>query len=201
LVTRVHNEAIKYNREGKKVILVGHKGHAEVRGTMGQAPMFLVDDHTLTNIPEWHALSEIAVLTQTTLSIDDTEKAVTKIKKKFPNALVRNDVCYATTNRQEAVKKLAAVVDLVLVMGSENSSNCNRLREVAEKAGVPAYLINNVAELDPGWLIGINRVGITSGASTPEVLIDEMITKIGPEAVSTLKGVEENVTFTLPKEL
>ena len=150
LVTRVHNEAIKYHREGKRIILVGHRGHAEVRGTMGQAPMALVDDHEEVELPLWNGNSPVAVLTQTTLSVDDTAKAVGKIRERYPNALVRNDVCYATTNRQTAVKALAKQVDLVLVIGAQNSSNCNRLREVAESLGVPAYLINSADDLDPG---------------------------------------------------
>ena len=201
LVTRVHNEAIKYSREGKKVILVGHRGHAEARGTMGQAPMVLVDDHGQVDIPQWDENTEVAVLTQTTLSVDDTAKAVSKIKARYSNALVRNDVCYATTNRQEAVKELALLVDLVLVIGAENSSNCNRLREVAERHGVPAYLINSAEDLDQSWVSGVAKVGITSGASTPEVLVDEVISKLKPDSVSTLKGIGEDVTFTLPKEL
>lgn len=201
LVTRVHNEAIKYSREGKKVILVGHRGHAEARGTMGQAPMVLVDDHGQVDIPQWDENTEVAVLTQTTLSVDDTAKAVSKIKARYSNALVRNDVCYATTNRQEAVKELALLVDLVLVIGAENSSNCNRLREVAERHGVPAYLINSAEDLDQSWVNGVAKVGITSGASTPEVLVDEVISKLKPDSVSTLKGIGEDVTFTLPKEL
>ena len=201
LVTRVHNEAIKYSREGKKVILVGHRGHAEARGTMGQAPMVLVDDHGQVDIPQWDENTEVAVLTQTTLSVDDTAKAVSKIKARYSNALVRDDVCYATTNRQEAVKELALLVDLVLVIGAENSSNCNRLREVAERHGVPAYLINSAEDLDQSWVSGVAKVGITSGASTPEVLVDEVISKLKPDSVSTLKGIGEDVTFTLPKEL
>lgn len=201
LVTRVHNEAIKYSREGKKVILVGHRGHAEARGTMGQAPMVLVDDHGQVDIPQWDENTEVAVLTQTTLSVDDTARAVSKIKGRYSNALVRNDVCYATTNRQEAVKELAQLVDLVLVIGAENSSNCNRLREVAERHGVPAYLINSAEDLDQSWVSGVAKVGITSGASTPEVLVDEVISKLKPDSVSTLKGIGEDVTFTLPKEL
>ncbi len=201
LVTRVHNEAIKYSREGKRVILVGHRGHAEVRGTMGQAPMILVDDHSPLDIPEWNGDTEVAVLTQTTLSVDDTAKAVSKIKAHFSNTLIRNDVCYATTNRQEAVKELARLVDLVLVIGAENSSNCNRLREVAERHGVPAYLINSADDLREDWVRGAEKIGITSGASTPEVLVDEVISKLKPDDVSTLKVIQEDVTFVLPKEL
>ena len=200
LVTRVHNEAIKYSREGKRVILVGHRGHAEVQGTMGQAPMALVDDNGSAEIPHWSEDTPVAVLTQTTLSVDDTAKAIREIKSRFSNTLVRNDVCYATTNRQEAVKELAKLVDLVLVIGAQNSSNCNRLREVAERHGVPAYLINRTEELDESWLRDDMKVGITSGASTPEVLVDDVISKLKPDNISTLKVTEEDVTFVLPKE-
>ena len=200
LVTRVHNEAIKYSREGKRVILVGHRGHAEVQGTMGQAPMALVDDNGSAEIPHWSEDTPVAVLTQTTLSVDDTAKAIREIKSRFSNTLVRNDVCYATTNRQEAVKELAKLVDLVLVIGAQNSSNCNRLREVAERHGVPAYLINRTEDLDESWLRYDMKVGITSGASTPEVLVDDVISKLKPDNISTLKVTEEDVTFVLPKE-
>jgi len=201
LVTRVHNEAKKYHREGKKVLLVGHRGHQEVRGTMGQVPMTLIDDPDGNELPEWDPDSPVAVLTQTTLSVGDTARAIKAIKDNFPNALVRNDICYATTNRQQAVTKMAALVDLVLVIGSENSSNCNRLREVAEALGVPAYLINGPEGIDPSWLEGKETVGVTSGASTPEVLVDSVIQALAPEKVSMLTGVEEDVTFTLPREL
>ena len=200
LVTRVHNEAIKYSREGKRIILVGHRGHAEVQGTMGQAPMVLVDDNEAAEMPHWSDDTPVAVLTQTTLSVDDTALAVSKIKDRFSDALVRNDVCYATTNRQEAVKELAKHVDLVLVIGAQNSSNCNRLREVAERQGVPAYLINRTEDLDESWIRNDMKVGITSGASTPEVLVDDVISKLKPDNISTLKVTEEDVTFVLPKE-
>ena len=202
LVTRVHNEAIKYHREGKRIILVGHRGHAEVRGTMGQAPIAtLIDDREKESLPKWDKDSQIVVLTQTTLSVDDTAKVVSDIKELYPNTLVRNDVCYATTNRQEAVKRLVKSVDVVLVIGAQNSSNCNRLREVAESRGVPAFLINSASDLDLQWLHGVGKVGITSGASTPEVLLDEVIAKLKPTDVSTLSAIEENVSFLLPKEL
>ena len=202
LVTRVHNEAIKYHREGKRIILVGHRGHAEVRGTMGQAPIAtLVDDREKEPLPKWEKSSQIVVLTQTTLSVDDTAKVVSDIKELYPNTLVRNDVCYATTNRQEAVKELVKIVDVVLVIGAQNSSNCNRLREVAESRGVPAFLINSASDLDLQWLHGVGKVGITSGASTPEVLLDEVIAKVKPTDVSSLSAIEENISFLLPKEL
>ena len=151
-------------------------------------------------IPHWSEDTPVAVLTQTTLSVDDTAKAIREIKSRFSNTLVRNDVCYATTNRQEAVKELAKLVDLVLVIGAQNSSNCNRLREVAERHGVPAYLINRTEDLDESWLRDDMKVGITSGASTPEVLVDDVISKLKPDNISTLKVTEEDVTFVLPKE-
>ncbi len=201
LVTRVHNEAKKYHREGKKVVLVGHRGHQEVRGTMGQVEMTLIDDSSDQVLADLDAHQEVAVLTQTTLSVGDTAQAIDSIRDKFPEAVVRNDICYATTNRQEAVTKMANTVDLVLVIGAENSSNCNRLREVAESLGVPSYLINGPEEIDPSWLDQKEKVGITSGASTPEVLVESVIEKLSPDKVTMVSGVEEDITFNLPKQL
>ncbi len=201
LVTKVHNEAKKYRREGKKVVLVGHKGHQEVRGTMGQVEMTLIDDASYDELSAWDANQEVAVLTQTTLSVGDTAQAIDAIREKFPDAVVRNDICYATTNRQDAVTKMASSVDLVLVIGAENSSNCNRLREVAESLGVESYLINGPEEIDPSWLEGKDKVGITSGASTPEVLVESVIEKLAPEKVTMVSGVDEDITFNLPKQL
>jgi 4-hydroxy-3-methylbut-2-enyl diphosphate reductase len=201
LVTRVHNEAKKYYREGKKVLLVGHRGHQEVRGTMGQVPMTLIDDSSRVELPDWDGATPVAVLTQTTLSVGDTAQAIQNITDSFPSATVRTDICYATTNRQDAVTKMATQVDLVMVIGAQNSSNCNRLREVAEALGVPAYLINSPDEIDPKWLEGKQRVGITSGASTPEVLVESIVETLAPEKVTMITGVEEDVTFTLPREL
>ena len=201
LVTKVHNEAKKYHREGKKVILVGHKGHQEVRGTMGQVEMALVDDLKDIASTGWDDDQEVAVLTQTTLSVGDTAQAINAIQGKFTNAVVRNDICYATTNRQDAVYKMSGEVQLVLVIGAQNSSNCNRLREVGESLGVPAYLVNGPEEIDPGWLAGKEKVGITSGASTPEVLVEQVIARLAPEKVTMVSGVEEDITFNLPKQL
>ena len=201
LVTRVHNEAKKYHGQGKKVLLVGHPGHQEVRGTMGQVEMTLIDDSADSPLPEWDPKDEVAILTQTTLSVGDTAESIEAIKQRFPGAVVRNDICYATTNRQFAVTEMAVMVDLVLVIGAVNSSNCNRLREVAEAQGVPSYLINGPEEIDPAWLDGVSKVGITSGASTPEVLVESVIQALAPEEVTMLSGVEEDVSFTLPKEL
>jgi len=201
LVTRVHNEAKKYHSQGKKVLLVGHRGHQEVRGTMGQVEMTLIDDSADSQLPEWDPEEEVAVLTQTTLSVGDTAESIAAIKRRFPGAVVRNDICYATTNRQLAVTEIAVLVDLVLVIGAVNSSNCNRLREVAAAKGVPSYLINGPEEIDPAWLDGVSKVGITSGASTPEVLVESVIQALAPEKVTMLSGADEDVSFTLPKEL
>ena len=201
LVTRVHNEARKYHHEGRNIVLVGHRGHQEVRGTMGQTQMVLIDEREGMTLPDWDPSAPIVVLTQTTLSVDDTKYAIGEIEGAFPNAITRADICYATTNRQDAVKELASNVDMVLVIGAQNSSNCNRLREVAEAHGVPAYLINGPEDLNDAWLEGVERVGITSGASTPEVLVDEVIRALKPDEVTTMAGIEENVSFVLPKEL
>ncbi len=201
LVTKVHNEAKKYHREGKKVVLVGHQGHQEVRGTMGQVEMTLIDGGSEEELSAWADDQEVAVLTQTTLSVGDTAQAINSIRDKFPNAVVRNDICYATTNRQDAVRQMAGSVDMVLVIGAQNSSNCNRLREVAESLGVPSYLINGPEEIDPSWLEGSDTVGITSGASTPEVLVESVIEKLAPDKVTIVSGVEEDISFSLPKQL
>jgi 4-hydroxy-3-methylbut-2-enyl diphosphate reductase len=201
LVTRVHNEAKKYHGEGKKILLVGHRGHQEVRGTMGQVDMTLIADDSGAQLPDWEPGEQVAVLTQTTLSVRDTAQAIDAIKARFYNAVVRNDICYATTNRQMAVTKMAGMVELVLVIGAQNSSNCNRLREVAEAEGAPSYLINGPEEIDPSWIQGKEKVGVTSGASTPEVLVESVIKALAPEKVTMLSGVEEDVTFMLPKEL
>ena len=200
LVIKVHNEAKRYASEGRRMILVGHRGHQEVKGTMGQTDMHLVDDRELDNMPDWDDNTPVAVLTQTTLSVRDTKRAVEEIEGNFSDVIVRNDLCYATTNRQEAVDELSDLVDIVLVIGAHNSSNCNRLREVAEANGLPAYLINDPEELDFDWLEGVENVGITSGASTPEDLIMDVINVLEPEEVNTIDGVEEDITFVLPHE-
>ena len=201
LVTRVHNEAKKYSREGKHIMLVGHRGHQEVIGTTGQTDMVLVDEREPLDPAEWPEGEDVAVLTQTTLSVRDTERAISKIRERFPGALVRNDICYATTNRQEAATELAQMTDLVLVIGAQNSSNCARLKEVAEAEGVPAYLINGPREMDLAWFEGVSRVGITSGASTPEKMVEAVIEALDPDQVIHIGEGEENITFTLPKEL
>ncbi len=201
LVTRVHNEAKKYAREGKRVILVGHRGHQEVIGTTGQAPMTLFDEREAFPADGWKDGVEVAVLTQTTLSVRDTAKAVSEIQKRYPAAIVRNDICYATTNRQEAAQELSRLTQIVLVIGAQNSSNCSRLREVAIAEGVPAYLINGPDELKMEWFNGVKRVGITSGASTPEKLVQAVVHALDPANVVHIGGPDENITFTLPREL
>lgn len=200
LVTKVHNEALRYSRDGRKVVLVGHRGHQEVKGTMGQTEMALVDDRDPFVPPEWDGGDPVVVLTQTTLSVDDTRKSIERIQGAFSDVVVRNDLCYATTNRQAAVKDLSRLVDVALVVGAQNSSNCNRLREVAEANGVPAYLINGPEEMDPKWLEGAESVGITSGASTPEDLVMAVVDAIAPDEVTALSGVDEDVSFVLPRE-
>ena len=200
LVIKVHNEAKKYSREGRKLVLVGHRGHQEVKGTMGQSDMELVDDREKLSGFDWDKDTPVAVLTQTTLSVDDTQRSIDTIKGSFNDVLVRNDLCYATTNRQNAVKEISQHVELFLVIGARNSSNCNRLREVAESRGVNAYLINGIEELNTDWLQGVENVGITSGASTPDALVQEIIETLMPEEVISMGGDEENITFTLPLE-
>jgi len=200
LVTKVHNEAKKYSTEGKKVILVGHKNHQEVIGTSGQAELDLIDDKRPT-IPSYKKESEIVILTQTTLSVRDTSNAIKKVKNSYPNVTVRNDICYATTNRQSAVESLKNSVDLILVIGANNSSNCNRLKETAIAAGKPAYLISSPEEIKSEWLDGIKKIGITSGASTPESQVNNIVNFLSPENVHQDLKVREDVSFSIPRQL
>ena len=203
LVTKVHLEALKYAREGYSILLIGHKGHDEVMGTMGEAPdvSLLVEDVERARTVEVPDPDKVVVLTQTTLSVDDTADIVKTLEERFPKMLTRNDICYATSNRQAAVKAISGDVDLVLVIGAQNSSNCARLREVAEAEGVPAYLINGPDEIQDSWLMGAERVGITSGASTPELLVNSVVEYLKPTAVRSVEVMEENVSFLLPKSL
>jgi len=209
LVTKVHLELLRHYREGRQIILIGHAGHPEVRGTMGQVPAGYV---LLISRPEEVADLEVrdpgklAYVTQTTLSIDDTRDVIVALKARFPDIRgpKREDICYATSNRQQAVKQLAERSDLVLVIGSKSSSNSNRLREVAERAGCRAHLIDGAADINPAWFDEKTRIGITAGASAPEVLVQEVVHLLqghGADEVETLKIVEENVTFSLPREL
>ena len=203
LVTKVHLEALKYSREGYTIILVGHRDHPETIGTSGEVPdrtivVETAEEAATVQVPD---PDRVAVLTQTTLSMDDTSEVVDALRRRFPNLLARNDICYATTNRQLAAKALATEVDVVLVIGARNSSNCNRLREVVQAAGVDAYLVNGPDEVTPQQVDGAGRIGIVSGASTPESLVEAVIAKLGPEQVVPVEVVEEDVTFVLPREL
>ena len=203
LVTKVHLEALKYAREGYTIILVGHRGHDEVVGTMGESPdrtslIETAEEAAEIQVPD---PSRVVALTQTTLSVDDTSDVIRVLKERLPALVTRNDICYATTNRQQAVKAMAREVDMVLVIGAQNSSNCNRLRETAQAAGLPAYLISGTEEINTAWFDGVSRVGITSGASTPERLVAEVIETLRASQIRTVKVAEENVSFLLPKEL
>ena len=203
LVTKVHLEALKYAREGYSIILIGHKGHDEVIGTMGEAPGVsqLVDDVESARVVQVPDPEMVVALTQTTLSVGDTEEIMRTLKERFPKLVTRNDICYATSNRQTAVKAIAGRVDMMLVIGAQNSSNCNRLREVAEGEGVPAYLVNGPEEIQEAWLDGVERVGITSGASTPAHLLDKVVDFLKPTSVRDVEVVEEDVSFVLPRSL
>tara|TARA_Y100001970_G_scaffold9259_1_gene10791 strand:+ start:3324 stop:4220 length:897 start_codon:yes stop_codon:yes gene_type:complete len=201
LVTKVHNEALKYSKEGRKIILIGHRDHQEVIGTMGQADMILIDDREKNNIPKLNKSESLAVLSQTTLSIDDTKSISNKLKKKFKNSIIRNDICYAVTNRQNAVKNLTKFVEIIFVVGSETSSNCVRLKEMSESYGTPSVLVNSVEEIKDMDLNKYTKIGITSGASTPEVLIDEFISYIQPSKIDTVGESEKDINFVLPDEV
>ena len=203
LVTKVHLESLRYAREGYSVIVVGHEGHPEVEGTLGQAPecsqlVATVEEAERVEVPD---PDRVVALQQTTLSVADTAEVLGVLARRFPALIARNDICYATSNRQDAARTLAAQVDVMLVIGAENSSNCNRLREVAEREGIPAYLIDDASHIEPAWLEGAERVGITSGASTPESLVEAVIDHLAPDSVETVQVATEDVAFVLPKEL
>tara|TARA_B100000214_G_scaffold73353_1_gene49228 strand:+ start:1421 stop:2332 length:912 start_codon:yes stop_codon:yes gene_type:complete len=200
LVTKVHNEAKKYSKEGKKIILVGHKGHQEVIGTSGQANMKIIDDREKFNLKK-STDDDVIVLSQTTLSVRDTQDTIDKIKNIHPKAIVRNDICYATTNRQEVTVKLAKKVDLILVVGASNSSNCNRLKDVSIQSGTKAYLINSFDEIKDEWLKNVNKLGLTSGASTPDKLVFEIIKKLNPSNVFKFDDIEEDIKFEIPRKV
>jgi 4-hydroxy-3-methylbut-2-enyl diphosphate reductase len=208
LVTKVHIEVAKMRTDGREIIMVGHKGHPEVEGTMGQAGdgIHLVEDVEDVERLVVRDPNRLAYVTQTTLSVDDAAEVTGALKRRFPEILEpkRNDICYATQNRQDAVKFMAPQCDLIIVIGSPTSSNSNRLREVGERMGVQAYMIENASELDPTWLEGKRRIGVTAGASAPEVLVRELITVLkshGIASVRKLEGVEESVRFPLPTGL
>jgi len=206
LVTKVHLEAVRFAREGYTIVLIGHPGHEEVEGTMGEAPMHLVSSVADVERLPVEAPERIVYLTQTTLSMDDTAHIVEALRRRFPHleAPPKDDICYATQNRQNAVKALAREVDLVLVVGSHNSSNSQRLREVAQAAGVPAYVINDEMEIEREWLDGVTTVGVTAGASAPEALVARVIAylrALGAESVEEMWAEEEHVYFALPPEV
>ncbi|HEY0892943.1 MAG TPA: 4-hydroxy-3-methylbut-2-enyl diphosphate reductase [Cellvibrio sp.] len=212
LVTKVHIEVTRYSREGRECILIGHEGHPEVEGTMGQystsngGAIYLVEDEADVDALVVHDPENLAYVTQTTLSMDDTAKVIEALRNKFPKIQGprRDDICYATTNRQDAVRQLALECDLVLVVGSPNSSNSNRLRELAERCGTEAYLIDGPDDINPEWIKNRTSIGITAGASAPEVLVKQVIDKLkacGAEAPIEMDGTPENISFSLPKAL
>ncbi|HEX2216589.1 MAG TPA: 4-hydroxy-3-methylbut-2-enyl diphosphate reductase [Xanthobacteraceae bacterium] len=208
LVTKVHNQGKRYVAQGRTLILIGHAGHPEVEGTLGQIPGPVVliqteSDVDKLDIPD-HA--PVAYVTQTTLSVDDTRGIIAALHRRFSDIVgpETRDICYATQNRQSAVRDLSRVVDLILVVGAMNSSNSNRLREIGAEAGIPSYLVSDGNQVDPDWLQGVETVGITAGASAPEVLVEDVINalrRLGPVEVSTLPGREEHIQFRLPVEL
>jgi 4-hydroxy-3-methylbut-2-enyl diphosphate reductase len=208
LVTKVHVEVAKMLKAGRDVVMIGHRGHPESEGTMGQAEGGM---HLVETVEDVAGLSvrnpeQLAYVTQTTLSVDDAATIVEALRRRFPGIVgpKKDDICYATQNRQDAVKFMAPRCDVVIVVGSPNSSNSNRLREVAEGLRVPAYMVDNASELDPAWLEGRPRVGVTAGASAPEVLVEEVLARLrllGAKSVRPLEGVEENVVFPMPRGL
>lgn len=209
LVTKVHVEVAKMREQGREIIMIGHKGHPEVEGTMGQSRggMYLVEAPEDVARIEVKDGNNLAFVTQTTLSMDDARLTIDALKKRFPTIIgpkKDDDICYATQNRQDAVKALAGQSDVVIVVGSPNSSNSNRLREVAQNQGVAAYMVDNASELKPEWLAGKDRIGVTAGASAPEVLVRQVIEKLqslGAERVEEVQGTPEKVVFLLPKGL
>jgi 4-hydroxy-3-methylbut-2-en-1-yl diphosphate reductase len=208
LVTKVHIEVMKLRKDGFSIIMIGHQGHPEVEGTMGQTDegIYLVETEADVEQLVLPDVSKVAYVTQTTLSVDDCRLVIDSIKRKFPLVAEpkKQDICYATQNRQDAVKFMAPQSDLVLVVGSPSSSNSNRLREVAQRFGVESYLVGSAHELDPAWLKGKQRIGITAGASAPEVLVKDLISRLrelGVQSIRKLEGIEEHVAFPLPKGL
>ncbi|MDP1734245.1 MAG: 4-hydroxy-3-methylbut-2-enyl diphosphate reductase [Sulfuritalea sp.] len=212
LVTKVHLEVSRLHKQGYEIVMIGHKGHPEVEGTMGQAtgPMYLVENvedvARLQPKPGAGGAAALAYVTQTTLSVDDAQAIVAALRVRFPTIVgpKKDDICYATQNRQDAVKAMAGKVDVVIVVGSKNSSNSNRLREVAAIGGIPAYLVDGADQIDATWLGGDARVGVTAGASAPEVLVNGVVERLkglGAGSIETLDGVPENINFALPKEL
>ena len=212
LVTKVHLEVARYSNEGMECILIGHRGHPEVEGTMGQfddsngGAIYLVEDETCVEKLRVINPDNLAYVTQTTLSMDDTAKIIDSLRARFPSIQGprKDDICYATQNRQDAVKTLSQECDVVIVVGSPNSSNSNRLRELAERMGCEAYLVDTVDQLKESWFKDKSRIGVTAGASAPDILVKQVINglqRLGASAPIELNGVEENITFSIPKEL
>jgi 4-hydroxy-3-methylbut-2-enyl diphosphate reductase len=212
LVTKVHLEVLRYSREGRETILIGHKNHPEVEGTMGQydnsagGAIYRVDSPAEVKALQIHNPEKLAFVTQTTLSVDDASIVIDALRARFPQIIgpKKNDICYATQNRQDALKQLADSCDLILVVGSPNSSNSNRLREIAEKRGTPAYLIDDASDIQLAWLNGKQNIGVTAGASAPEVLVQGVIQHLqqqGANVVMQESGIHENVAFVLPAAL
>jgi len=208
LVTKVHNEVARLRAKGKEIIMIGHAGHPEVEGTMGQSvgSMYLVESPADVQLLQVRDENNLAFVTQTTLSIDDTITITAALKARFPAIIgpKKDDICYATQNRQDAVKQLAGQCDIVIVVGSPSSSNSNRLREVALNMSVPSHLVDNATELDSAWFKDKQKVGISAGASAPEILVQEVITRLqqmGAKSIRELEGTPENVVFSLPKNL
>ena len=207
LVTKVHNQARRYEREGYEIVLIGHEGHPEVEGTSGRVKkVYLVEDIADVAALQVSTPDKLAYVTQTTLSVDDTKSIIAALKERFPNihGPDTRDICYATQNRQHAVKELAAQAELLLVVGSANSSNSNRLRDLGAECGIPAYLIDDATDINPTWLDGIRKIGLTAGASAPELLVERVVKYLETLRVVTVepfKVVEENVAFNLPPEV
>jgi len=212
LVTKVHMEVVRYSRDGSECVLIGHEGHPEVEGTMGQyrsregGQIYLVENESDVAKLQVQHPENLAYVTQTTLSIDDTSRVINALRKRFPaiQGPKKDDICYATQNRQDAVKQLALECDLVLVVGSPNSSNSNRLRELAERCGSTAFLIDNASDISSDWLNEKKSIGVTAGASAPEVLVKdvvEVLEKMGAKSPTEIVGQEENIRFSMPKEL
>ena len=212
LVTKVHMEVTKYSQQGQECVLIGHKGHPEVEGTMGQydhsqgGEIYLVEDVDQVNALTVNNPETLSYVTQTTLSVDDTAQVINALRARYPDISGprKDDICYATQNRQDAVKELAQTCNLLLVVGSPNSSNSNRLRELAERMGTESYLIDSAEDIDPDWLQGKVTIGITAGASAPEVLVRQVIEGLceyGAQPPEEMQGTEENIIFSLPREL
>jgi 4-hydroxy-3-methylbut-2-enyl diphosphate reductase len=212
LVTKVHIEVARYSAEGRECVLIGHAGHPEVEGTMGQydhssgGKIYLVEDEKQARVLSVGNSQMLSYVTQTTLSVDDTARVIDALRERFPaiTGPRKDDICYATQNRQDAVKQMAVLCDVVFVVGSPNSSNSNRLRELAERMGADAYLLDRADQIDPRWIANHRRIGITAGASAPEILVKEVVDRLrelGAGTVSELSGRPENVTFSMPKEL